>query len=196
MKVKVSKTFIFRMMFIISIIFFIIFQIIIYKFQAKLESNTEIGLEIFNLKSQEENNKINEKIEATNSVWQIQIPSIDLIADIRDGTDKETLNKYVGHFIETPLENGNIGLAAHNRGYDFNYFSRLKEVIEGDEIIYKYKEIERVYEVVKNKIIKNTDVKVLDNTEENVLTLITCVENEPEYRRCVQAKEKNLNYNY
>ncbi len=193
---KVSKTFIFRMMFIISIIFFIIFQIIIYKFQAELESNTEIGVEIFNLKSQEENNKINEKTEATNSVWQIQIPSIELIADIRDGTDKETLNKYVGHFIETPLENGNIGLAAHNRGYDFNYFSRLKEVIEGDEIIYKYKEIERVYEVVKNKIIKDTDVKVLDNTEENVLTLITCVENEPEYRRCVQAKEKNLNYNY
>ena len=153
-------------------------------------------MEIFNLKSQEENNKINEKTEATNSVWQIQIPSIELIADIRDGTDKETLNKYVGHFIETPLENGNIGLAAHNRGYDFNYFSRLKEVIEGDEIIYKYKEIERVYEVVKNKIIKDTDVKVLDNTEENVLTLITCVENEPEYRRCVQAKEKNLNYNY
>ena len=190
---KVSKTFIFRMMFIISIIFFIIFQIIIYKFQAELESNTEIGVEIFNLKSQEENNKINEKTEATNSVWQIQIPSIELIADIRDGTDKETLNKYVGHFIETPLENGNIGLAAHNRGYDFNYFSRLKEVIEGDEIIYKYKEIERVYEVVKNKIIKDTDVKVLDNTEENVLTLITCVENEPEYRRCVQAKEKNLN---
>ena len=193
---KVSKTFIFRMMFIISIIFFIIFQIIIYKFQAELESNTEIGVEIFNLKSQEENNKINEKTEATNSVWQIQIPSIELIADIRDGTDKETLNKYVGHFIETPLENGNIGLAAHNRGYDFNYFSRLKEVIEGDEIIYKYKEIERVYEVVKNKIIKDTDVKVLDNTEENVLTLITCVENEPEYRRCIQAKEKNLNYNY
>lgn len=193
---KVSKTFIFRMMFIISIIFFIIFQIIIYKFQAELESNTEIGVEIFNLKSQEENNKINEKTEATNSVWQIQIPSIELIADIKDGTDKETLNKYVGHFIETPLENGNIGLAAHNRGYDFNYFSRLKEVIEGDEIIYKYKEIERVYEVVKNKIIKDTDVKVLDNTEENVLTLITCVENEPEYRRCVQAKEKNLNYNY
>ena len=50
--------------------------------------------------------------------------------------------------------------------------------------------------MVKNKIIKDTDVKVLDNTEENVLTLITCVENEPEYRRCVQAKEKNLNYNY
>ena len=48
----------------------------------------------------------------------------------------------------------------------------------------------------KNKIIKDTDIDVLENTEENILTLITCVENEPNYRRCVQAEEKDLNYNY
>ena len=54
----------------------------------------------------------------------------------------------------------------------------------------------RRYEVTKNKIIKDTDIDVLENTEENILTLITCVENEPNYRRCVQAEEKDLNYNY
>ena len=27
-------------------------------------------------------------------------------------------------------------------------------------------------------------------TEENRITLITCVENEPEYRRCIQGIEK------
>ena len=109
---------------------------------------------------------------------------------------EETLNKYVGHFIETPIEEGNIALAGHNRGYDVNYFSRLKELREGDEIIYIHNEINRIYEVTKNKIIKDTDIDVLENTEENILTLITCVENEPNYRRCVQAEEKNLNYNY
>ena len=56
--------------------------------------------------------------------------------------------------------------------------------------------INRIYEVTKNKIIKDTDIDVLENTEENILTLITCVENEPNYRRCVQAEEKDLNYNY
>ena len=45
------------------------------------------------------------------------------------------------------------------------------------------------YEVIKNKIITDTDWEVLENTEENTLTLITCVENEPNYRRCVQAVE-------
>ena len=29
-----------------------------------------------------------------------------------------------------------------------------------------------------------------ENTKENTLTMITCVENEPLYRRCVKAKEK------
>ena len=80
--------------------------------------------------------------------------------------------------------------------YFYSYFSRLKELREGDEIIYIHNEINRIYEVTKNKIIKDTDIDVLENTEENILTLITCVENEPNYRRCVQAEEKDLNYNY
>lgn len=192
MKVKCSKTLVFRGVFIISIIFFLMIQILIYKFRLELKSNTEVGVEIFQLKFPNNTDKINEK----NVAWQIQIPSIELIANIQDGTDKETLNKFVGHFTETPIENGNIGLAAHNRGYDVNYFSRLKELREGDEIIYIYNDIKKTYEVIKNKIIKDTNVEVLNNTEKNILTLITCVENEPEYRRCVQAEEKNLNYNY
>ena len=73
---------------------------------------------------------------------------------------------------------------------------RLKELREGDEIIYIHNEINRIYEITKNKIIKDTDIDVLENTEENILTLITCVENEPNYRRCVQAEEKDINYNY
>ena len=36
--------------------------------------------------------------------------------------------EYVGHFENTNLLNGNVGLAAHNRGYPINYFARLKEL--------------------------------------------------------------------
>ena len=196
MKKKINKTFISRFLFIMSILIFIIIQKNIYQFKIELKSNTEIGKEILNEKLIENRDNINENQEVMNNVWKIQIPSIGLIADISNGTDKETLNKYVGHFIETPIEDGNIALAGHNRGYDVNYFSRLKELREGDEIIYIHNEINRIYEVTKNKIIKDTDIEVLENTEENILTLITCVENEPNYRRCVQAEEKDLNYNY
>ena len=196
MKEKNNRNIWSQILFIVSIILFISIQVFIYKFQKRLETNTEIGIEMFNTKLPKVENNINETIYMKNEIWQIQIPSINLTANIQNGTDKETLNKYVGHFKETQLEYGNIGLAAHNRGYEVNYFSKLKELKEGDEIIYKYNKTERIYEVVKNKIIKDTDVEILENTEENILTLITCVENEPEYRRCVQAEEKDLNYNY
>ena len=43
--------------------------------------------------------------------------------------------------------------------------------------------------ITKIEIIKNTDWSYLEKTEKNKITLITCVENEPQYRRCVQAEE-------
>lgn len=196
MKIKITKKVMYRSLFVMSIIFFLVIQIYIYKFQKDIKLNTEVGVEIFNTKTLQSENIFDEEKEIKNTIWQINIPKIELSADISNGTDKETLNKYVGHFIETPIEDGNIALAGHNRGYDVNYFSRLKELREGDEIIYIHNEINRIYEVTKNKIIKDTDIDVLENTEENILTLITCVENEPNYRRCVQAEEKDLNYNY
>ena len=122
--------------------------------------------------------------------WKIKIPKISLNAEISEGTNQEIMNQFVGHFEETSKTTGNIGLAAHNRGYKVNYFSEIKKLKEGDEIIYKYYNFEKTYIVVKNKIIKDTDWSNLENTNENKITLITCVENEPEYRRCIQGIEK------
>ena len=132
----------------------------------------------------------NQNSQEKNYIWQLEIATISLKAEIAEGTDNQTLNNYIGHFVETQKENGNIGLAAHNRGYEVNYFENLKLLKEGDEIKYKYNQYENTYEVTKNIIIKDTDWQYLENTEENTLTLITCVENEPNYRRCVQAVEK------
>lgn len=124
------------------------------------------------------------------NIWQIEISKISLIAQISEGTTKDVLNQYVGHFENTSKEQGNIGLAAHNRGYDVNYFKDLKLLKKGDEIKYKHNDFEKIYEVEKCRIIKDTEWEYLQETEENILTLITCVENQPEYRRCIQAVEK------
>ena len=132
----------------------------------------------------------NSQTETIENNWKIKIPKISLEASISEGTGKEVMDKYVGHFEETSKESGNVGLAAHNRGYAVNYFARIKELKEGDEIIYKYNDFEKTYIVVENKIIKDTDWEDLEETEENKITLITCVENEPEYRRCIQGIEK------
>ena len=119
--------------------------------------------------------------------WYIEIPKLNLYAPIEEGTSEEILNRSVGHFENTSRQDGNCGLAAHNRGYRVNYFARVKELEEGDIIYYfvdgkKYK-----YEVTNVFIIYETDWSTLEDTEENKITLITCVENREEYRLCVQG---------
>lgn len=78
-------------------------------------------------------------------------------------------------------------------GYPVNYFGKIKELEIGDEIIYKTKNETKIYKVIISTIIKDTDWSYLQETKDNRITLITCVENRPTYRRCVQAIEKNKN---
>lgn len=133
--------------------------------------------------SEKENQGINE--------WQLEIPIIELKAPIEEGTTKEVMDKYIGHFEETSKNNGNIGLVAHNRGFENNYFANIKKLKKGDTIIYYYNGEKREYQVEIVTIIKDTDWSYLEETEDNTITLITCVEGQREYRRCIQGKERN-----
>ena len=56
--------------------------------------------------------------------------------------------------------------------------------------MYQYIDFKETYVVKENIIIKDNDWSYLENTEKNTITLITCVENEPEYRRCVYGIKK------
>lgn len=182
---KFAKTGVFSLS--IVIIFFVM-QIFIHQYSIKTEIEEEIMEQV---KIEKEDEPVEEIMEKT-EIWQIEIPKISLIANISEGTTKEVLNRYVGHFENTSKQQGNIGLAAHNRGYDVNYFKDLKLLKKGDEIKYTHNEFQKIYEVEKCRIIKDTEWNFLEETEENMLTLITCVENQPEYRRCIQATEKEL----
>ena len=122
-----------------------------------------------------------------NNNWRIQIPKISLDAHIKEGTTSNVLLTAVGHFEETTTWNGNVCLAAHNRGYLCNFFQKIKNLKIGDEIIYCTKEGKRVYKVQTNKIILETDWSYIEQTKDNRITLITCEENRSEYRRCIQA---------
>ena len=141
----------------------------------KVEVNLEKSNSINNLKNSDE--------------WKLEIPKISLCAKISEGTTSKVMDKYIGHFIETSKDNGNVGLAAHNRGYKVNYFSDLKKLENGDIVVYTYKGKSQKYTVTSKEIIKDTDWSKLENSKVNKLTMITCVENKPEYRLCVQATE-------
>ena len=130
-----------------------------------------------------------EKKFFTKDNWLLEIPKIGLKASIDYGTTKEVMDKYIGHFDNTKFWNGNIGLAAHNRGYPVNYFGRLKELEQGDEIKYTTTFGTKTYKVETITVISDTDWSYLEETKDNRITLITCVENKPNYRRCIQGIE-------
>lgn len=145
-------------------------------------------------KAKEEEIKQKQYVETKDSninedIWQIEIPKINLVAPIAEGTSQEVMLEYVGHFENTKMLEGNVGLAAHNRGYPINYFAKLKELEIGDEIIYKTKYGIKKYEIILSTVIQDTDWSYLQETNENKITLITCVENEPSKRRCIQGVE-------
>ena len=196
---KYSSIYINVLSLLISLIIFIFTQLFFSNYDTfTKKSSLKAGFQVQDIASEKftngtENTKQDEEIKKTeeknNESWYLEIPKINLRADIKEGTTKEIMDDYIGHFEETTKEKGNVGLAAHNRGYKNNYFQDLKKLKEGDIIFYNYQGRTIEYEVTKHVIIKDTDWSYLEETEENKITLITCVENEPEYRRCIQGEE-------
>lgn len=137
--------------------------------------------------------------DKTEDVWDdsvlgiITIEKIGLNATVKEGTTSDILLEYVGHIENTATYDGNIGLAGHNRGCKNSYFARLNELKIGDEIRYKTKFYERTYVVDNIQVILETDWSLLQSTEENKLSLITCITNKRKKRLCVQATEKTCN---
>ena len=137
--------------------------------------------------------------DKTEDVWDdsvlgiITIEKIGLNATVKEGTTSDVLLEYVGHIENTATYDGNIGLAGHNRGCKNSYFARLNELKIGDEIRYKTKFYERTYVVDNIQVILETDWGLLQSTEENKLSLITCITNKRKQRLCVQATEKTCN---
>ena len=192
---KFSTTYINVVSLFISIIVFSFIQLFFSNYKnfsqkSYLKAGFNVENQIQNKVSNSLNNQTNpQESQQETEEWYIEIPIINLKANIKEGTEKETLDDYVGHFEETQKENGNIGLAAHNRGYKNNYFENIKKLKEDDSIFYNYKGKIKEYKVEKISIIKDTDWNCLENTEKNIITLITCVENQPEYRRCIQGRQ-------
>ena len=133
--------------------------------------------------------KKEEPIEDESVLGILEIDKIDLKATVKEGSNTEVLIEYIGHITETSKYDGNIGLAAHNRLNKYSYFARLNELKEGDIIKYKTKFYTREYKIVKKKVIYDTDWTYLKNTNDNRITMITCIKNKPNQRLCVQAVE-------
>ena len=122
-------------------------------------------------------------------VAKLSIPDIGVSAKVYEGTTSSVLSKGVGHFKETSIWDGNVCLASHNRGTGA-YFEDIHELDLGAKIKLTTKLGTRTYEVYSIEKISVNDTSDLQNTSDNIITLITCVKNQSDYYRwCVKAEQ-------
>lgn len=128
--------------------------------------------------------------EDNNILGKIKIEKIGVEAPIMDGTSQDVLKISVGHFQITSYWNGNVALASHNRGSYAHYFEKINKLNIGDEIKYQTKLGTRIYSVSEIEHISEDNLSVLEDTNDNTITLITCVKEDASLRLCVRGKEK------
>lgn len=106
-------------------------------------------------------------------------------------TTEVVLKKGAAHFKSTSMWNGTVGVSAHNDGVpDAVSFGRLHELKIGDNITYTTEFGERSYEVSEIKEISEDDWSYLSRSDDNRITLITCVSGKSDKRLMVQGIEK------
>ncbi len=120
---------------------------------------------------------------------RVEIGRLNIAAMVREGVDPKTLSTAVGHVPTTALpgQPGNFAIAAHRD----TLFRALKDIKKDDLVTFKSPSGTYTYEVVSTKIVKPSDVSVLQpdggaltlpaasadgNQAENnkLLTMITC----------------------
>ena len=152
----------------------------------------------------------NEELEATalenieqdiihydDEIGTLTIPDILLDnAPIRESVESTTLSETIGHFPSTSIYEGNVGLASHNSGSNGDFFKNLKKIKIGSEIYYQTNYGTKRYVVTTKEIINEEDWSYLGATEDNRITLITCVTGQKDKRLCVQAIESMDGMNY
>lgn len=129
-------------------------------------------------------------IHYDDEIGTLTIPDILLDnAPVRESVELSTLSQTIGHFPSTAIYNGNVGLASHNSGNQGDFFKNLKNIKIGSEIFYQTKYGTKRYVVTVKETISEEDWSYLKETDDNRITLITCIKGQKEKRLCVQAVE-------
>ena len=106
------------------------------------------------------------------SSGRIEISSIGLAVMILEGSDARTLRHGVGHILGTPLpgEQGNSAFAGHRD----TFFRPLRNLRLNAEITLTTLKGVYHYRVDSMELVLPDDTSVLHNSEDDILTLVTC----------------------
>jgi len=114
------------------------------------------------------------------SVRNIRIPSIHvdmpIIADEPDSRVALSRGAWLIPNTAYPFEGGNTVMSAHRFLYTTGArtFYHLDKLRLGDSIVVEWDGVAKRYEVVESKVVKPTETSILDQTNEERLTLFTC----------------------
>jgi sortase A len=105
-------------------------------------------------------------------IGRIEIARLGVSAMVMEGTEKITLRRAVGHIAGTALPGrpGNVGLAAHRD----TFFRPLRGIRQGDFITLTTVRGDFRYRVVSTRVVPPSEIAVLNPSENEVLTLVTC----------------------
>lgn len=115
-------------------------------------------------------------VKENDILYILRIPIIESESPVREGVSDGVLADSLGHEPGTAYigEIGNCVMAGH-RNYSFGkFFNRLNEVEIGDNIYVDTKDATYKYEVYDIIVVEPDDLSVLDNTDEEIITLYTC----------------------
>ena len=104
----------------------------------------------------------------------------------------EAMSKGVAHFPSTSAYDGNVALSSHNINPDGSdgYFKYLYTLQKGDGVTYQTALGERAYTVESVTTIAASDWTPLYYTDDNRLTMITCISGQADKRLCITVIEK------
>jgi sortase A len=105
-------------------------------------------------------------------IGRIEIARLRLAVMVVEGIDDHTLRHAAGHIPGTafPGQAGNVGISAHRD----TFFRPLRNIRKDDIIQVTTLRGEYRYRVVSTRIVSPSNVAVLDPSETEVLTLVTC----------------------
>jgi sortase A len=105
-------------------------------------------------------------------IGEIEIPRLRVAVIVFEGDDAGILSQGAGHIPGTalPAVSGNIGIAAHRD----TYFRPLRSIHTNDVIILKNPGGTSQYAVTETKIVRPSEVGVLESAPGRDLTLVTC----------------------
>lgn len=87
-----------------------------------------------------------------------------------------------------PDSNSNVIIGGHSGHSSNAYFNDLILLEKGDEVIVYYNNIKYIYIVDSIKEVSETDISILNNAEKNILTLLTCKNNDFSKRIVITCK--------